>query len=101
MTETAYTLAMWKVKPGSEAEFVDAWKALAETFHGLPKPPAGMGVLVQSLTDPSTYYSFGPWASADDIAEMRENPDAQASISKVMDLCTEGQPGGFRLVAKA
>lgn len=101
MAETAYTLAMWKVKPGCESEFVEAWKELGKTFRNLPEPPAGTGVLIQSLTDSSTYYSFGPWASADDISAMRENPTAQESIRKLADLCSEATPGGFRLVAQA
>lgn len=100
MAEKAYTLAMWKVKPGCESEFIEAWKQLGKTFHNLASPP-GTGVLLQSLTDSSTYYSFGPWESADAISAMREDPAAQDGIRKLMDLCTEATPGGFRLVAEA
>ena len=43
--ETAYTLALWRVKEGSEAEFVEAWKDLSDYFLNLPNPP-GTGTLV-------------------------------------------------------
>jgi hypothetical protein len=99
MTETVYTLAMWKVKPGRDAEFVTAWKALGKAFRGLARPPVGDGVLIQSLEDPTVYYSFGPWASAEDIVAMREDPAAQEGIARLIDLCVEAMPGGYRFVA--
>ena len=101
MAEKAYTLALWKVKPGRQSEFVEAWKAVGKTFRELPKPPAGDGVLIQSLTDPALHYSFGPWASLNDIAAMREDLTAQESMRRAMDLCTEVKAGGYRVVAKA
>lgn len=101
MSETAYTLAMWRVKPGQEREFIKAWKALGQTFRALPRPPVGTGVLIQNLTDPSIYYSFGPWLNADDITAMRENPAAQESIRRLLDLCTEATPAAYRLVAES
>ena len=60
--ETAYTLALWRVKEGSEAEFVEAWKDLSDYFLNLPNPP-GTGTLVGSVEDPRLFYSFGPWGA--------------------------------------
>jgi hypothetical protein len=31
---------------------------------------------------------------------MRNDPQAQAGIQRIMDLCTEATPGTFRLVAE-
>ncbi len=101
MAERAYTLASWRVKPGRESDFVEAWKSVGKTFRELPRPPAGNGTLIQSLTDPALYYSFGPWSSTGDISAMREDPNAQESMRKAMDLCTEVTPGGYRVVAEA
>ncbi|MDX1664723.1 MAG: hypothetical protein R3272_13095 [Candidatus Promineifilaceae bacterium] len=100
MSEKMYTLAMWKVKSGRDSEFVEAWKDLNTTFSELPSPPLGGGVLLQSLEEPSVYYSFGPWASTEDIAAMREDPAAQESIHRLIDLCEEAAPGGYRVVAE-
>lgn len=90
---------MWRVKPGNETSFVEAWNALALTFTRLPHP-AKHGTLIQSLTDPTLFYSFGPWDSMDDIAAMRDEPSAQAAIMKIRELCEEATPGSFRVVAE-
>jgi hypothetical protein len=100
MDEDIYTLGVWRVKPGHETGFIQAWKALGDVFRKLPQPP-GKGILLQSLEDSLLYYSFGPWNSLADVNEMRKNPAAQAGIQKIRDLCTEATPGGFRVVAEA
>jgi hypothetical protein len=100
MQEVVYTLGVWRVKPGHQTDFIAAWKALGETFSGLSRPP-GKGTLIQSLSDPELFYSFGPWNRLEDIQEMRGDPRVQAGIQRLMDLCTEGTPGTFRVVAEA
>jgi hypothetical protein len=100
MQEMVYTLGAWRVKPGQEAEFVAAWKALGDIFGGLEHPP-GTGTLIQSVSDPALFYSFGPWKRMEDIQAMRDDPQAQAGIQRIMDLCTEATPGAFRLVAES
>jgi hypothetical protein len=101
MPETIYTLGVWRVKPESESEFIAAWKALGVVFAQLPAPPMGKGTLIQSLTEPSLFYSFGPWPSVEAVQAMRQDPQAQAGISRLRELCTEAIPGSFRLVAEA
>lgn len=100
MEEAVYTLGVWRVKPGKEDAFIEAWKALGKIFVQLPQPP-GKGTLLQSLSDPLLFYSFGPWSSLADIQAMRNNPEAQEGLNKIRELCTEATPGGFRLVAEA
>ena len=101
MEEQVYTLGVWHVKEGREAEFVSAWKELGAIFASLPHPPLGKGVLVQSVTQPQLFYSFGPWRAIEDIAAMRADSSAQAGIQKVRELCTEAIPGTFRVVAQS
>ena len=100
MSDEIYTLGAWRVKDGKQDEFVEAWKALGDYFRSLPKPP-GEGTLLQSVDDPLQFYSFGPWHSLDDIQEMRSRPDTPGEIGKLMELCEEGRPGAFRVVATA
>lgn len=100
MQEVMYTLGVWKPKPGQTEEFISAWKALGQIFSELPHPP-GTGTLIQSLSDPNLFYSFGPWKSLEDIQSMRADPRAQAGIQRLVDLCTEATPGSFRVVAEA
>ncbi len=101
MEGEAYTLAVWRIKPGLEDEFVELWKGdLAAFFLGLPNPP-GNGTLVRSVEDPQLFYSFGPWRSLDDIKEMRANPQTQEVMGRLANLCDEAKPGAFRVVATA
>jgi len=100
MEEAVYTLAVWRVKPGKEAEFIEAWKGLSVQFSNLPLPPGGKGTLVQSLTDPLLFYSWGQWSSMEAIKAMRQDAAAQAGIRKVGELCTEATPGSYRVVAE-
>ena len=100
MEEAVYTRGVWRVKQGKEDAFIEAWKALGGIFSQLSQPP-GKGTLLQSLTDPLLFYSFGPWSSLADIEAMRENPKAQKGINRIRELCTEATPGGFRVVAEA
>ena len=100
MREDVYTLGVWKVKQGQEAEFIAAWKALGQVFSQLPDPP-GTGKLVQSLSEPTLFYSFGPWQRLEDIEAMRNDPQAKAGIQRLVGLCTDATPGTFRVVAEA
>lgn len=100
MQDVVYTLGTWRVEPGREAEFIAAWKELGEIFTRLPQPPGHTGTLIQSLTDPTLFYSFGQWNRVEDIQAMRNDPRAQEGIRKLIELCTEATPGSFRLVAE-
>jgi hypothetical protein len=100
MEDRPYTLALWRVQPGREGEFVDAWQELGEVFGRLPTPP-GDGVLVQSVDDPLRFYSFGWWQRLEDVQAMRADPDAGAALARLAALCTEAQPGAYRVVATA
>ena len=97
-----YTLGRWTVLPGKEDEFVATWRELGEFFMSLEHPPpAGSGVLVRSLDDPSLFYSFGPWDDPAHVAEMRAHPDSAAHIGRLTALCSEAVPGGYEVVARA
>jgi hypothetical protein len=100
MSGEFYTLGEWRVKDGKQSEFVAAWQALGRFFSSLPHPP-GQGTLLQSVDEQQLFYSFGPWASLDDIQKMRSQPETRTEIGKLMDLCDEGRPGTFRVVALA
>jgi hypothetical protein len=92
-----YTHAEWRVTPGRADEFIEAWRALGEVFASLERPPV-WGTLLQSTTDTSVFYSFGPWASAEDMAAMRADETALAALKRVSDLCESANPGPCRRV---
>lgn len=101
MLQGVYTLAVWRVKAGHEAEFTTAWKDVGLIFAQLPQPPSGRGTLIQSVGDPLLFYSFGPWKRLEDIEAMRADPRAQEGIRRLLALCTEANPGSFRVVAES
>ncbi len=97
-TYTHYTLATWKVKPGREQQFIEAWTNLGNVFTKLKNPPVEKGTLIQSLTEPTLFYSFGPWKKLEDIEAMRQNPEVQEALQKLRELCTEAAPGAYKVV---
>ena len=101
MEDQVYTLGVWHVKERHEAEFIAAWKDLGRIFASLPQPPSDKGLLIQSTTDPTLFYSFGPWRRSEDVAAMRADPSVQAGIKRIRELCIEATPGMFRLVAES
>ena len=96
-TSYFYTHALWKVKPGHEKEFIEAWMELSDLFSNLPNPPI-RGTLIQSTTDSTLFYSFGPWRSLEDITAMRNDQPSQEGIKKIMSLCTEATPATYRVI---
>lgn len=100
MAEEIYTVGAWRVKDGQQSEFVEAWQALGRYFRSLPRPP-GQGTLLQSVDDAQQFYSFGPWRTLGEVQEMRSQEETPTEIAKLMDLCEEGRPGTFRVVATA
>ncbi|HKP54584.1 MAG TPA: antibiotic biosynthesis monooxygenase family protein [Chloroflexia bacterium] len=99
MAETYYTHALWRVKPGNEEAFIEAWKELGKAFGQLSSTP-GNGTLIRSLTDPTLFYSFGPWDSLEDIEAMRRDAQAQQAIQRIIELCNEAAPGAYHVVAE-
>lgn len=97
MEQQVYTHALWRVRPGNEEAFVEAWTALADTFSSLHQPPL-WGTLLRSATEPTVFYSFGPWRSAADVEQMRRSDAAQAAMAGLRQLCEEATPGLYHVV---
>lgn len=100
MEDAYYTLGVWRVKEGREADFIAEWNAVGEAFARLKNPP-GTGTLIRSESDPALFYSFGPWSRLEDIDSMRGDAGARAAIARLVEHCTEATPGTFRVVATA
>ena len=97
MEQQVYTHALWRVKPGNEDAFIEAWTTLAETFSTLDQPPL-WGTLLRSTTEPNVFYSFGPWRSATDVEQMRNSAVAQGALSELRQLCEEATPGMYHVI---
>ncbi len=97
MEGQVYTHALWRVRPGEEKAFISAWSALSEAFSSLAAQPL-WGTLLRSGTDPTVFYSFGPWRSSTDVQAMRADPAAQEALNRVRSHCTEATPELCELV---
>jgi hypothetical protein len=85
-----YTCGIWQVAPGSEEDFVSAWRDLAE-WTVKHTPGAGAATLVQDTGQPNRFVSFGPWESAEAI-------DAWRALLRIPGTSRKdaGAPGGVR-----
>lgn len=97
MTHRLFTHAMWKVKAGRVDEFIEAWNDLAAVLGGLPAKPVS-GTLLQSESDETLFYSFGPWRSREDLAAMRADARAQDRFARLRELCDEATPSTYRVI---
>ncbi len=77
-----YTAGRWKVVPGSEEEFVKAWKEMAE-WTSTEIPGSSWATLVQHHEEPNVFLSFGPWESAEAIAVWRESPGFKDRVGRI------------------
>jgi hypothetical protein len=97
-----YTLGVWRIKEDRGVEeFIAAWQALGDLFRQLPQSPAGKGVLVQDISDPALFYSFGPWHDLTDIEAMRQDTKVLAALETLRQHCREARTGVYRKVAEA
>jgi hypothetical protein len=76
-----YTLGIWKVKTGYEDQFVDAWHELVDRMK--EDFPAETVTLLRDLDESSTFISFGPWASVEEINRVRASDTFQEGVAKI------------------
>ena len=92
-----YTSGLWSVRPGKEADFIRAWEQFAQ-WTSEHQPGVGDGRLLQDPEHPDKFLSFGPWESAERIAEWRSRPEFAAFVTTARELCEDIQPRTLKLV---
>ncbi|HVE61956.1 MAG TPA: hypothetical protein VNA26_09060 [Chitinophagaceae bacterium] len=100
MKDDYYTHALWHIKEGKADEFIAAWKKFGISLSEMPDAPPAQGTLIQSLTDPLVFYSFGPWENLEDNNAMRSNENVKKALSEIIALCQEAKPGSYKTIAK-
>ncbi|HXG35590.1 MAG TPA: antibiotic biosynthesis monooxygenase family protein, partial [Dehalococcoidia bacterium] len=84
-------LGIWKVKPGREEDFRQAWTEFAQAT-AQDQPGMGFAYLLQDSADPQRFISFGPWKDAEAVASWRASDRFQAFFAEVRELCEDVQP---------
>lgn len=92
------TLGDWLVKPGKESEFIALWDSFAQ-WTSQNHAGGGTGHLLQDVTNPSRFVSFGFWDNVDAIDRWREDSEFQDFLGNARKLCDEIQPRTLKLVA--
>src|SRR5262245_40905785 len=87
-------MSSWRVTPGQEIAFKEAWTDLDRAFAALRRRPVS-GTLLQHRTDPTLFISLGAWATAEDIEAMRRDEGAQDAFLRVIELCDDAEMSSF------
>lgn len=94
---TVYTLGIWTIREGREAEFVDRWEEMARmTKQGFP---AAAGTLLRDRERPSRFISFGPWSSVDQVEEWRQSAAFRNGVAGIRETLDRFEPSTLDLVA--
>lgn len=95
MPET-YTSGMWRVKPGEEEAFVEAWRAFAGWASGMDGVTSLR--LTRDVKDPANFFSFAPWESIEAIRAWKGSDELKQRIGRVKTNCDEFAAWEFELV---
>ena len=85
-----YTVGTWTVKPGQEAQFVQAWREMA-TRSAQDFPGASV-VLLRDRDRPNVFLSCGPWESLEQIQAWRASGTFQQGIAKIRPFLDAFEP---------
>jgi heme-degrading monooxygenase HmoA len=93
-----YVSGEWRVRKGSEEEFVTRW--LAFTGWSLQNAPgAGSFVLIRDMDEPGHFVSFGRWSDPESVRAWRGRPEFAELLGRCRALCEEFRAGDYVLAA--
>ena len=87
-----YTMGFWTTKPGKAGEFMAAWQKFAVWTMQNQRGSVGEAKLVQDITDPNRFISFGAWAQIEYVQEWRQRPEFQAFFTEAKELRSDIRP---------
>jgi heme-degrading monooxygenase HmoA len=93
-----YTSGHWRVKQGSEDEFVEAWTAFTKWAKD-SSPGAESFVLIRSTNDPQRFVSFGAWKSIDEVNKWRSTPEFAEHMGRCRSFCDDFAPDDSTVAA--
>ena len=71
--ETTYTVGDWRIEPGREDEFVEAWSDLAR-WTVTDVPGTTVARLLGDPVDPQRFLSFAPWDDREAVTAWQAMP---------------------------
>ncbi|MDP8977497.1 MAG: antibiotic biosynthesis monooxygenase [Actinomycetota bacterium] len=95
---TVYTLGIWTIQEGREAEFVGAWENMARMTK--QHFPAAAGTLLRDQERATRFISFGPWESLEQVEEWRESAAFRNGVARIREVLDGFEPSTLDLVAR-
>jgi heme-degrading monooxygenase HmoA len=97
--EKPYTHTTWRVRAGSEDEFVRRWSEWVDWSHreGLEAP----ALLLRDLENPQAFISFGPWANMAAVRNWRALAGYQERVARLSEILDSFEPRTLEIVARA
>lgn len=92
-----FSIAVWMIKAGREAEFVAAWQDFA-TWTADIKTGALGGTLVQDSEEPRRFICFWPFDSAEGIRRWKDELKFRSFMMRMRAYCESCQPTMGRTV---
>ena len=93
-----YTLGMWTVKEGREADFVAGWQAMGEAT--VADFPDAHGTLLRDRDRPGRFVSFGRWESLEQVQAWRASDAFQQGVGRIRELLDGFEPGTYEVAAE-
>lgn len=94
-----YTSGDWRVKPGHEQDFVDAWRELAE-WSTSEYGPGGWGKLLWDKQDASRFRSVGAWPDEHTVEKWRASAGFKERFARIGESLEEVSIRTFDLAAE-
>jgi heme-degrading monooxygenase HmoA len=98
LMEKPYTHTTWRVRAGSEDEFVKRWSEWVDWSHreGLEAP----ALLLRDLENPQAFISFGPWANTAAVRSWRALAGYQERVARLSEVLDSFEPRTLEIVAR-
>jgi len=94
-----YTLGFWTVKKDKESEFIDAWDKFAQWTMRNQPGTVGTASLIQDVSNPSSFISFGAWENTATIENWRARPEFKVFFAEARELCEDIKPSTWKVAA--
>jgi len=82
-----YTSGRWKVFPGHEGAFIEAWNDFASKTKG--DFPETTATLLRDRDDPTRFVSLGLWASLNQVEQWRASETFKTGVAAMRPLLAE------------
>jgi heme-degrading monooxygenase HmoA len=93
-----YVSGDWRVRAGSEDEFVARWLAFTG-WSQTNAPGAESFVLIRDMEQPRHFLSVGTWANLESVLAWRDTPEFARLLGRCRELCEEFHAGDYSLAA--